>query len=74
MNSRDKQRHLYIRNAALSFGCTAVCIGVDIRNFIMAGHFYLNWNIGISIVIYVVLIMLGIRAVKKIRELKKEGE
>lgn len=62
---------MYIRNALVCFACTAVCISIDIRNFIQAGHFYINWNIGLSFALYIVLIFMGIRAVKKAKELSK---
>jgi hypothetical protein len=65
-----QERRIYIRSAVICFACTAVCIGIDIRNFIYAGHFYFNWNIGISIVIYILLILCGIRALRKAKTAK----
>lgn len=65
MNSRKRERRSYIRSAVLSFGCTAVCIGIDIYNFIRAGRIYVDWKIAVSVVIYILLIFLGIRAIKK---------
>lgn len=70
MNANEKQRRIYTRNALVCFACTAVCIAIDIQNFMRVG-FYFNWNIGLSFALYIVLIILGIRAVKKSRELKK---
>lgn len=70
MDSNEKQRRLYVRNALICFACTASCIGIDIRNFIQAGQFYFNWNIGLSFALYIVLIFLGIRSIKKARKMK----
>ena len=67
MDSESKQRRVYIRNAAVCFICTAVCIGIDIRNFIKAGHLYFNIEIGISCLLYALLIFMGIHAIRKIK-------
>lgn len=67
MDSDTKQRRIYIRNAVICFLCTAICIGIDIRNFIKAGHLYFNIEIGISCLLYALLIYMGIRAVRKLR-------
>ena len=72
MNSRERQRRVYIRNAMLSFICVAVCLVIDIRSFVLRGGIYFTWQLGISYVLYVLLVFLGIRAVKKAREYKKE--
>lgn len=72
MNSNEKQKRMYIRNALLSFICTAVCLVIDIRGFVLAGHLYFNWRLGVSYLLYIVLIAMGIRAVKKARELGRE--
>lgn len=69
MDANEKQRRLYIRNALICFACTAVCISIDIRTFIQEGHFSLNWNTGLSFALYIVLILMGVRAIKKYREL-----
>ena len=68
MNADSKEKRMYIRNAVVCFVCTAVCIGIDIRNFCIAGRLYFNWNLAISIVLYILLIIAGIRAVKKARQ------
>lgn len=68
MNADGKEKRMYIRNAVVCFVCTAVCIGIDIRNFYNAGGFYFSWNFAISIVLYILLIAAGIRAVKKAKE------
>ncbi len=67
MDSESKQRRVYIRNAVICFVCTAVCIGIDIRNFIKAGHLYFNLEIGISCLLYVLLIFMGVRAIRKLK-------
>lgn len=67
MDSVTKQRRIYVRNAMICFLCTAICIGIDIRNFIKAGHLYFNLEIGISCLLYALLIYMGIRAVRKLR-------
>ena len=67
MDSETKQRRVYIRSAVVCFLCTAVCIGIDVRNFIRAGHLYLNLQIGISCLLYALLIFMGIRALRKAR-------
>ncbi len=72
MNSKERQKHIYIRNALLSFLCTAVCIGIDIRSFVLAGRIFFNWKLGLSYVLYIILICMGIRAVMKAKQLKEE--
>lgn len=72
MNSREKQKRIYIRNALLSFICTAVCIGIDIRSFVLAGRVFFNWKLGVSYVLYIILIAMGIRAVIKAKQLNAE--
>jgi hypothetical protein len=72
MDSKNKERRRYIRSAVVCFVCTAVCIGIDVRNFIYAGHIYFNWNIGFSIVMYIVLILCGIWALKKAKDKNNE--
>lgn len=67
MDSDTKQRRIYVRNAMICFLCTAICIVIDIRNFIKAGHLYFNLEIGISCLLYALLIYMGIRAVRKLR-------
>ena len=48
---------------------------IDIRSFWRHGGFYMTWQLAVSFVLYVILIFMGIRAVKKARELsKKSGE
>lgn len=72
MNSAEKQKRVYIRNALLSFICTAICIFIDIRNFVSAGHIFFNWKLGVSYLLYIALIFMGIRAVIMARRLGKE--
>lgn len=67
MDSESRQRRVYIRNAVICFVCTIVCIGIDIWNFIKAGHLYFNLEIGISCLLYVLLIFMGIRAIHKLK-------
>ena len=75
MDFEAREKRKYIRNALLSFVCTAVCIGIDIRSFWRHGGFYMTWQLAVSFVLYVILNFMGIRAVKKARELsKKSGE
>jgi hypothetical protein len=66
--SKEKERRVYMRNALVCFACTAVCIAIDIRNFINAGHFYFTWGLALSCVIYLLFILMGIRAIKKWKE------
>lgn len=72
MNWNEKQKRIYIRNALLSFICTAVCIGIDIRSFVLAGRVFFNWKLGVSYVLYIILIAMGIRAVIKAKQLNAE--
>lgn len=72
LDSETRQRHMYARNALICFGVTAACIVIDIKNFISAGRFYLDWKIGFSFVLYIVLAAMGVRALKKLQEIKKK--
>lgn len=62
-NQREKQT--YFRSAAVCFVCVAACIFLDIRKFLSAGHLIIDWEFGISLLLYVVLIFLGIRSIRK---------
>lgn len=68
MNASDKQRRSYYRSAMICFICTAVCIGIDIRDFWYAGQIYFTWKTGVSFALYVLLILMGIRALHKARK------
>lgn len=72
MEAREKERRVYIRNAVVCFVCTAICIGIDIKNFYTAGGFYVNTNIIVSFVLYILLIFAGIRAVKQAKKCRNE--
>lgn len=70
MDSREKLRRVYIRNAILSFVCTFVCIIIDIRAIVVQHESILTWKMGVSVLLYILLIIMGTRAIKKIKELK----
>lgn len=72
MDSNTKQKRTYVRSALICFACTAVCIGIDIRNFIRAGHLYFNFEIGVSIIMYAMLIFMGVRAIRKSKEVQDQ--
>ncbi|MCR5690659.1 MAG: hypothetical protein K6G62_00365 [Eubacterium sp.] len=74
MDADTRQRRTYIRNAILSFVITGICIGIDIKSFYINGGFYMNWKMAVSFVLYGLLIFMGIRAIKKARDLKKPEE
>ena len=48
MDFEAREKRKYIRNALLSFVCTAVCIGIDIRSFWRHGGFYMTWQLAVS--------------------------
>ncbi len=73
MDSREREKRAYIRNAMVSFICVIVCLSVDIRSFIRVGRVYFTWHLGVSYILYALLIFMGIRAVKKARSIGKEG-
>ena len=72
MDSKTQQHRTYIRNALICFVCTAVCIVIDVRHYIAMGKFYINWQLGLSFLAYILLILWGIRNFIKARNLKKE--
>jgi len=74
MDAETRQRRTYIRNAILSFVITGICLGVDIKSFYVNGGFYMNWKMGVSFVLYALLIFMGIRAIKKAKDLKNHEE
>lgn len=53
MDFEAREKRKYIRNALLSFVCTAVCIGIDIRSFWRHGGFYMTWQLAVSFVLCV---------------------
>lgn len=61
MDFEAREKRKYIRNALLSFVCTAVCIGIDIRSFWRHGRFLYDVAAGGTFVLYVILIFMGIR-------------
>ncbi len=75
MDSETRQRHMYARNAMICFGVTIACIVIDIKNFISVGHFYFNREMAVSFALYILLVVLGVRALRKLWALKrKSGE
>lgn len=59
MDFEAREKRKYIRNALLSFVCTAVCIGIDIRSFWRHGGFYMTWQLAVSFVLYVIFDLYG---------------
>ena len=73
MDSKTQLQRTYTRNSLVCFVCTAVCIIIDVRHFISVGKFYFSWQLGLSFVAYILLIIWGIRNFIKARNLKKES-
>lgn len=74
MDSQNKTLRVYQRNVLISFLCVAVCIGIDIRNFIQNRSITFTWQLAVSIIVYILLILMGIRSIKKIREIKRKQD
>lgn len=66
----ERETSIYHRNALICFLCVGVCLFFDIQKYIQAGHFYFDWNIILSVVLYALLIYLGVRSIRKARKTK----
>lgn len=70
----ERESGLYHRNALICFICVGVCLAFDLQKYIRAGHFYWDWSIALSVVLYALLIFLGVRSLKKARRIKEKQE
>lgn len=71
-SSNEREKQSYYRTACVCFICIAACLFFDIRKFISAGHIILDWELGISLILYVLLLFLGIRSIHKGKEKGKQ--
>lgn len=71
-SSHEREGHSYYRTALVCFVCIAACLFFDIRKFILAGHIIFDWELVISLLLYVLLLLLGIRAIRKGKKKKTQ--
>ena len=71
-SSTDREVSTYNRTALICFVCVIACIVFDVQKYTRNG-FSLDWNLALSIALYIILTLLGIRAIRKGRKLKKEN-
>lgn len=74
MESQNKTLRVYQRNVLISFLCVAVCISIDIRNYIQNGNITFTWQLAVSIIVYILLIHMGIRSIKRIHEIRQKQD
>ena len=72
VTSKEREARSYQRAAVICFICVAVCLFYDIRRYVLAGRIVFDVEFFISLLLYVVLIFLGIRSVRKGRKRKME--
>lgn len=63
--SNEREIHSYYRTALVCFVCIAACLFFDIRKFILAGHIIFDLELVISLFLYALLLVLGIRSLRK---------
>lgn len=71
-SSTERESSMHYRTALVCFVCIALCIYLDVQKYMRAGSFYLDWNFAFSILLYLVLLFLGIRALRKGKKGKEE--
>lgn len=69
-SSTEREVNTYNRTAC--FACVVACIVFDVQKYTRYG-FSLDWNLALSIALYIILTLLGIRAFRKGRKIKKEN-
>ena len=70
--STEREISTYNRTALICLVCVIACIVFDVQKYTRTG-FSFDWNLVLSILLYVVLILLGIRAFRKGKKIKKEN-
>lgn len=63
--SNEREIHSYYRTALVCFVCIAACLFFDIRKFILAGHIIFDLELVISLFLYALLLVLGIRSLRQ---------
>lgn len=63
--SEQRERRSYTRAAMICFACVIICLVFDIQKFYKAGHIIFDLEFFISIIVYVLLVFLGIRSLRK---------
>ena len=71
-SSTEREVSTYNRTALICFACVVACIVFDVQKYTRSG-FSLDWNLALSIALYIILTLLGIRAFRKGRKIKKEN-
>lgn len=71
-SSTEREVNTYNRTALICFACVVGCIVFDVQKYTRYG-FSLDWNLALSIALYIILTLLGIRAFRKGRKIKKEN-
>ena len=67
-SSKEKETHVYYRNAVVCFVCVAVCLFFDVRKYIHLGYFTVDFEFVISLLLYALLIVMGIFSIRKARK------
>ncbi len=60
----EREAGIYRRSALICFACVIICLIFDIQKYTQNG-FSFDWNFVLSILLYVILIVLGIRSYRK---------
>lgn len=71
-SSAERENRLHYRTALVCFVCIALCIYLDVQKYMRAGSFYLDWSFALSILLYLVLLFLGVRALRKGKKEQEE--
>ncbi len=66
-SSSERESGSYTRAALVCFVCIIACLVLDVKKYIRYG-FSLDWDFALSIVLYLILIFLGVRAFRKGRK------
>lgn len=61
-SSNERESGMHYRTALMCFVCLALCIYLDVQKYMRAGAFYMDGSFAVSILLYIVLVVLGIRA------------
>ena len=64
-SSNEREVHSYYRTAFVCFLCLAACLFFDIRKYILASRILFDVEFFVSLLLYVLLIFLGIRSIRK---------
>ena len=73
-SSNEREVHSYYRTAFVCFLCLAACLFFDIRKYILAGRILFDVEFFISLLLYVLLVFLGIRSIRKGKRRKQKDD